>query len=248
MKNISVPALISAVLFFAMTGTLAAEELFSGNLYRMGTNRGELLFRQFNEIETESANTRISHRYELADGTPYALEEVVRENGEFKNYRVDFYLLETSGSIERDGDEIRFTYQAGGDRKRSVYRYQDDLLCGPCLIGFVQGNWERLMRGKPVRFHLPVLEYQRTIPFRIRKVDESRYAREGRVVLRMEIANFLLDLLLGSVDFVFDGETRRLVEIHGPSVLKVEEEGVWRSVDVDAYYTYERMGALRHGE
>ena len=104
------------------------------------------------------------------------------------------------------------------------------------------------MRGKPVRFRLPVIEYQRTIPFRFRRVEGSPYVREGRVVLSMEIASPILGLFIDSVDFVFDERSRRLLEIHGPSILKVEEEGVWRSVNVDAYYTYDRIGALTHGQ
>jgi hypothetical protein len=83
------------------------------------------------------------------------------------------------------------------------------------------------------------MEYQRTVPFRFRRTDDSPYARPGAVVLRMKIAGLILGLLIGSVDFVFDESTRRVLEVHGPSVLKVEEEGVWKNVKVDIYYTYE---------
>jgi hypothetical protein len=163
MKRASVTALTAVAAFLTMTGTLGAEELFTGSLYRMGTDRAELLFLQYNEVENDGVTFRITHRYALPDGAPYAVEEVVRENGEFKAYRVEFYLLGTSGSIRRDGEVIFFTYSDGDGWKSIVYRYQKDILCGP-------------------------------------------------------------------------------------SILKVEDEGAWRSVNVDAYYTYERIGALAHGQ
>jgi hypothetical protein len=92
------------------------------------------------------------------------------------------------------------------------------------------------------------MQYQRLIPFRFQREAESPYIREGRVVFRMNIASLILGLLIGSVDFVFEEETRRLVEIHGPSVLKIEEDGVWRSVKINAYYTYGRNGELHEGQ
>jgi hypothetical protein len=227
----------------AVSHILRAEELFTGDLYRMGSDRGELLFRQYNEQDRGQKIVTLTHEYTLADGTPYALEEVVRENGEFRDYRIEFYLLDTRGTIVRDGEDVMFDYRAGDEWERGAARFKDDLMCGPCLIGFIQANWNRLMSGRAVRFHLPVMQYQRLIPFRFRKDDESPYVREGRVVFRMEIASFILGLFIGSVDFVFEEETRRLVEIHGPSILKVEEQGIWRYVEVDAYYTYDRVGA-----
>lgn len=77
MKIASVTALIAAAVFMTMTGTLGAEELFTGSLYRMGTDRGELLFLQYNDVENDGGTVRIAHRYALSDGTPYAVEEVV---------------------------------------------------------------------------------------------------------------------------------------------------------------------------
>jgi hypothetical protein len=181
----------------------------------------------------------------LSDGTPYAIEEVYLENGEFESYRVEFYLLDTSGTIDRDGGTITINYRAVNEWKSGTYPFQEDLMCGPCLVSYIHDNWERLMNGKSVRFHLPVMEYQRTVPFRFKKIRKSSYLRDGRVVLRMEIASFILGLLIGPVDFVFEEDSKRLVEIHGPSILRVEERGKWRSVKVDAYYTYERTGALQ---
>ncbi|MBI9102316.1 MAG: hypothetical protein JEY99_07875 [Spirochaetales bacterium] len=54
----------------------------------------------------------------------------------------------------------------------------------------------------------------------------------------METKNLLLRFLVGKNYFVIDGESGLIQEIHGPSILRVYENGKWNLVDVNIYFGY----------
>lgn len=58
------------------------------------------------------------------------------------------------------------------------------------------------------------------------------------MVVKMETKNPILSWFVGKSYYVIDLENRRIVEIHGSSILKRQVNGKWDYVDVDMYFTY----------
>jgi hypothetical protein len=110
---------------------------------------------------------------------------------------------------------------------------------GPTLTDFVHRQWNVLLGGETVYFHLPAMTLQRIARFQIRKLDDSLYARKGVMVLKMDIASIFLRLLVAPVELVYDLETKRLLEIHGKSLLKRMVNGKTENPVVDIYYRYD---------
>ncbi|MDX9799791.1 MAG: hypothetical protein RBT69_00465 [Spirochaetia bacterium] len=68
--------------------------------------------------------------------------------------------------------------------------------------------------------------------------DGRSATTEEVVVLKMEIANFFIRLFVDPVDLVYDLNTKRLIEIHGKSLLQREADGKIENPVVDIYYNY----------
>jgi len=213
----------------AVSGVTVAhgDGLFSADVYRQGTDREVLLFRKYNEFEKNGSTATIRHVYLNTAGTASVEEEVIKENGEFKGYNVAFYELGTGGTIRREGERIYFEYTADGETEKGSYRFQPDLVCGPCIPDFIRTNWGSLEAGEPVRFHLPVMEYQRTVPFRFKRTDDSPYARPvraqggGRGSLEKRESRHLLHLRGMSPQEKLSALSLGMKKLHRKSALKV---------------------------
>ena len=214
--------------------------LFTGDIYLAGTNRGELLFRQTNSIEHKGDLTILRHTYAKPDGSPATVEEVTLKDGEIVDYYVDFATNDCGCRLERSGDKVKFSFFRGDTSRTGERAYVPTLVTGPMLNGFILKNWDALVKGETVYFHFPAMPLQRIVRFKLSRNDGSPHARNGAVVLKMDIANFFIRLFVDPVDLVFDMPTRRLAEIHGKSLLEREVNGKIENPVVSIYYRYEK--------
>jgi len=174
------------------------------------------------------------------EGGEATVEEVTLKNGVFERYYVDLTYSICGCALKREGDKIIFSFSRGDIDKRGEDDYTSDLVMGPTLTDFLHTRWNELLSGGTIYFHLPAMTLQRIARFQIRKLDDSPYARKGVVVLKMDVANIFLRLLVAPVELVYDLQTKRLLEIHGKSLLKRKVNGKTQNPIVDIYYRYER--------
>jgi len=216
---------------------LNAEELFEGDVYLQGTNKGILLFKQRNIREQKGDELVLRHIYTTPAGDLSALEEVVYIKGKLAAYKVEMPDSKCGCTLERRDDIIVFGFTRGeGGKKESAY--SEDIVMGPTLRDFIVNNWNALMNGKAVYFKLPAMNLQRVAEFQLLADPGSTYARNGVVVLRMKIANYFLRILVDPVDLVMDINTKRMIEIHGKSLLTRRVNGRLENPVVDIYYRY----------
>jgi len=239
MKNIILWACVASFLFVT-GGHGAAEEPFIGDIYLAGTNRGMLIFRQRNSVTRKGDITVLKHTYTHPNGRVATVEEVILKNGVFEKYFVDFEKSTCGCTLERDGGRIRFGFTRGDVSRKGEDAFVPTLVMGPTLSLFVRSRWDRLVRGETVYFHFPAMTLQRIVRFQLSRHDSSPYARKGVMVVKMDIANVLLRLLVDPVDLVYDMNTRRVLEIHGKSLLEREVDGRVENPIVDIYYRYGR--------
>jgi len=79
---------------------------------------------------------------------------------------------------------------------------------------------------------------QRVAPFRLARLKESPYVKQGTMVFEMRINSVFLGFFMDPNHLVFDTATRRLLEIHGPTLLKRKKGDEWIYADADIYYLY----------
>ncbi|MBN1533327.1 MAG: hypothetical protein JXA20_11735 [Spirochaetes bacterium] len=238
MKTMALKALApAALLILAALCPVSAEELFEGDVFLAGTNRGTLLFRQKNGREVKGDDVILRHTYTDLEGKLAALEEVTLRKGRIHDYHVEMPLSKCGCRMQKKGDRIVFSFtRGGGEAKESDYT--GGIVTGPTLRDFIADNWQPLAAGKTVYFKLPAMSLQRVAEFQLQRDPSSPYAREGVMVVRMKIASYLLRLFVDPVDLVLETGTKRMAEIHGKSLLIRRVGGRLENPVVDIYYRY----------
>lgn len=217
-------------------GALPAEDLFSADIYLQGT--GKLLFRKHNSRLVKGNEEILMHIYTFPDGYPKVQETVINRNGQFSEYLVKFFDGGCECTIIRQKKLIKFWFKKEDEVKQGISEYKSNLVMGPTLSDYIQSNWETLLRGDNVYFSLPVMNLQRLATFKLKKLNESPYKSDGSVVFEMGIANFFLGFFVDPVQMVYDAKRKRVLEIHGPSLLDREVNGKRVNIDADIYYRY----------
>ena len=227
------------LILLLIISAVEAEELFQAEVYRQDSNRQEFLFYHYNEIIVEENRTILRHYYTLADSTIATLDEVVLENGEFKTSRAQFFEVDEVGSVLRNGDRMILHFEKDGEVREKEKEYPEDLLVGPLFNDHIVENWQTLLDGDKIYFKLPAPDIQQVATFTFRKVENSDYNIAGQIVFKLDVASIFLKLFVKPSYFVYELDTKRLMSIHGMTILRTQENGKWQqSTNVDIYYSY----------
>ncbi len=227
------------IILLLFVSILQAEDMFQAEVYKQGSNKGEFLFYHYNEISQEDSLTYLTHYYVLADSTVATKDEVVLVNGEFLSSRAEFFEVNEVGSVLRNGDRMILRFEKDGEVREKEKDYPEDLLVGPLFNDFITQQWQKLLEGEKIYFKLPAPDIQQVATFTFRKDSNSDYQKPGQIVFKMNVASIFLKLLVKPSYFVYDLETKRLMSIHGMTILRTREKGEWQqSTDVDIYYSY----------
>ena len=230
---------LSLMLLMLVSSLLKAEELFQAEVYGQDSNREEFLFYHFNEIIQDSSKTILRHYYTLADSTVATLDEVVLENGQFKSSRAQFFEVNEVGSVLRNGDRMILRFEKDGEIREKEKEYPEDLLVGPLFNDHILKNWQALLDGEKIYFKLPAPDIQQVATFTFREVNNKDYDKPGQIVFKLDVASIFLKLLVKPSYFVYELDTKRLMSIHGMTILRTQKNGKWQqSTNVDIYYSY----------
>jgi len=230
--------LITLTLVLSSAITITANDLFTGEIYLAGTNKGLLIFRQKNSVLRKGEQLILRHTYTRPSGALAVQEDVIFEKGIFKKYLVEFKGSDCGCVLDRKGNRLLFGFTRRNKNKKGKAKYTSNLVMGPTLTRFVHRNWNRLTKDKRAYFYLPAMTLQRIARFRMYKNKKSPWNRPGVIVIKMELANVFLRLFVDPVDLVYDLNTKRLMEIHGKSLLERKVKGKIENPVVDIYYRY----------
>jgi hypothetical protein len=235
MKNLII-VFITAVLSLIPIQESRGEERFVGDIYLAGTK--QLIFRQTNKRFKKGDDFIMRHTYTFPDGKIAVQEDVTFRKRSFHNYKVEFSDAKCGCLLERKDDKVVFRFTRGDTDKTGEANYSSSIVMGPTLTPFVHINWKSLTEGKTVYFLLPAMSLQKVVRFRLYKDDSSKWARKGVMVLKMAPSNVFLRIFVDPVDLVYDTSNKRILEIHGKSLLRRKVNGRTENPVVDIYYRY----------
>lgn len=238
MNKLNRKIIILSVLLLVPVFLVFSGEIFEAKIYREGTDRQEFLFDYRNEITTEGNRLIKAHNYYSPNGELFAREEVVYTDDEFFTHKTEFYAIEEFSRLEKNGRRLEISFRKENKEKSKELDFPDGLVFGPTQQEYIIENLSKFKSGEKLEFLLPVPEFTTTTAFTMVREEGTRYQQENRLVLRMETRNFLLRFLVGKNYFVIDDTSGLIIEIHGPSILQVYENGKWNLVDVDIYFNY----------
>ncbi len=221
------------------------EDRFFGRVYLAGTNPPELIFTHENLYEKSGDSETLTHVYKAPDGSVATVERVLLKEGFVDRYEVDFTTSECGCLLTRKGDDMEFSFTRGEKDKRGIRDYETNLVTGPTLNAFAAKNLDRLRAGNAAELYLAAMPFQQVVKFRLTNDQASRYNRSGAVVLKMVTSNPLFRLFAEPVYLVVDEGSKRIMEIHGKSLLERVVNGKKENPVVDIYYTFPAQEAPR---
>lgn len=205
----------------------------------MGSDRQELLFGHYNTVQQNGDETILTHYYSRPDSSIATIDEVVLENGKFKSSKSQFLEVNEIGSVIRNEDRMIMRFEKDGKIKEKELEYPPELLVGPMFSDHIVQNWTTLITDKKIYFKLPAPNIQKVATFTFETVNDSEYGKSGQIVFKLDAASFFLKLVVRPSYFVYDIATKRLLEIHGTTILRTKQNGKWQnSTDVNMYYEY----------
>lgn len=227
------PALLTVFLLFH--SLLAAD--FSGELYRRGSQKGELLFR----LEAQRQPELWVDHYRDAQAKDAVIERVYFKDGQAQRYEFDDRQRGGLGSVDVGAEGLRLRWTQDGVVKEKKAPLPKTLIFGPLYPQLLQARWDDLMAGTRVEGTVPVLSAERlmtaTLAFR-RTPKKDR--GDGSVCVEMKPANWFVALFFPPIDLHFDPATRRLLNVQGMSLLRERKDGDWAMTEVDLDYRYQK--------
>ncbi|MDP8269102.1 MAG: hypothetical protein P9L97_10270 [Candidatus Tenebribacter davisii] len=228
------------ILIMISVAALWSEDIFKAKVYRLDSNKQELLFDHYNTVQQEGEKTILTHFYSRPDSSIATIDEVILENGEFKSSKSQFLEVDEIGSVIRNSDKMTMRFEKDGKVKEKELNYPTDLLVGPMFNDHIIENWEALNSDEKIYFKLPAPNIQKIATFTFQEVNNSGYEKPDHIVFKLNAASIFLKLVVRPSYFVYEVATKRLMEIHGTTILRTKQNGKWQnSTDVNMYYEYE---------
>ena len=235
MNKLTLHRLSLLLLFAAPAASLAGEVLFVGDIYLQGTDPPELVFRYEADETVQGNRTVLGHSYFNLDGSLAAREELTLEEGRMVLHETRFLGPGESSRLTRRGDQVLMEFQDAGKQKEKLVDFEENVVFGPTLEGFFQEEWEALQAGQEREIFLPAPEFLRMVPFKAAKVEGTDFNGPGRLVVEVSAKSLLLRFLGAPNQYVLDETTRRIVEIHGPTLLPRWNGKKWELTEADIF-------------
>lgn len=228
------------ILILINVALLWSEEIFSAKVYLLDSNKQELLFDHYNTVQQEGDRTILTHFYSRPDSSIATIDEVILEKGEFISSKSQFLEVDEIGSVVRKSDKMTMRFEKDGKVIEKELNYPADLLVGPMFNDHIIEKWEALNSEEKIYFKLPAPNIQKVATFTFQEVKNSGYEKPDYIVFKLDAASIFLKLVVRPSFFVYEIATKRLMEIHGTTILRTKQNGKWQnSTDVNMYYEYE---------
>jgi hypothetical protein len=233
-------SVFAGICFFCILNFNAfSDEIFNAKVYASDDSTKTVLYNYKATKTVKDSIVTLSHSYATLSGDLFAIEKIVLNNNNLALYEMKFPLLNEASSIIPVDDKVEIFFERDKKQKSKLISMPDDLVYGPTFQDFITENLEKLKNGENIRFSLPAPEFQRTVYFKIKKIENSQYAKPGSIVVEMKTTNILLWFIAKPIQYCLDEGTGRIKEIHGPTLLKRQVNGKWEYFDSDIYITYD---------
>jgi hypothetical protein len=235
MNNKLTQAVLLLTVLTATVFPLGAEVLFVGDIYLQGTDPPELVFRYEADETVQGDRIILGNSYLNLDGSLAAREELTLEKGRMILHETRFFGPEEFSLLTRQGDQVLMEFRSPGKEKEKLVDFDETVVFGPTVERFFQKEWDALQAGQEREMLLPAPEFLRMVPFRAVRVEGTAYDGPGRMVVEVSAKSLLLRFLGAPNQYVLDEKTRRILEIHGPTLLPRWTGRKWELTKADIY-------------
>ncbi|MDZ4082747.1 MAG: hypothetical protein U1E10_07415 [Bdellovibrionales bacterium] len=242
MKKVAMSLLALIVVGWLSVGSEAANAamtpLFSAKIFDL-QDRSKHMFDYKNEFEVVGDKKTMLTTFLDLEGKVLVVEKTVvtvGENGSesLLSFEQDHRQLGTIGKIEVADGKAGFSFTKDGKTKTASETIEPNYIVTSMVLGFVQSNWEKLMKGETAKVRLGVVDRRESVGFSFSK--ES--ATADKVVIKMKPTSMIISALVSPLRFTFQPDGKKLVELEGRAAVKVQKDGKFKDFDGFTVYTY----------
>jgi len=220
------------------SASAAMTPLFSAKIFDL-QDRSKHMFDYKNEFELVGDKKTMVTTFLDLDGKVLVVETTVVKIDEkgvetLLSFEQDHKQLGTSGKIEVKDGKAGFSFTKDGKTKTASETVEQNYIVSSMVLGFVQTNWEKLMKGETAKVRLGVVDRSESVGFSFSK--ESATAE--RVVIKMKPTSMIISALVSPLRFAFQPDGKKLVELEGRVAVKVQKDGKFKDFDGFTVYTY----------
>jgi hypothetical protein len=205
-----------------------------GTLYEIGSNRKTVLLRWSYAASADGQQARMA--FVTPAGVPVTTEQLVLEDGEFREYAVVHHEAGQEGRVRRVGDRVEFSYTRDGGTETSREDYTSNFVAGAGIRTYIQAHWAEIQAGDTLKIRMPVPDRLQSLEFKLWKDSTRKTERGEAVVVKMRPASFLLAALVDPVYFTFSEDGQDIWELNGRMSPIRKIDGELRPTEVDAVF------------
>jgi len=236
--------LFFGLLLFALNAPLAASNTIGqtvGSAYDLESD--ELLYRETHCVSEDDLAREVI--YQDAGGKLIAYKKLdyssgattpsfVQKNyysGELVEVALDEGVVSMAVTDSSSGEALKSSEENPGQKLPLVIDAGFDV--------FVRQNWDSLVAGESLRFQFPLSDRASLIELRIQPLGCS-YPTQSDQCFRLDVANWLLRMLVKPIELGYDSDQRQLTRFRGLSNIG-DENG--NGLVVDIKYDYQDLSA-----
>lgn len=210
--------------FLAPLSSPAAIEVRGSIFYELADAGAPTYF--FRSLETiEHGIKSIENFYTDKSGAVLAKEEGEFEGDRLMRYSYRQTQVSESGEAQIEGNRISMSFSSQGATKTDHEDFDSALAIGPMIPGFLQKNWDALMREETLKVRYLVIERLETIGFKFFKEGERTIRGHSVVDIVMKPSSIFIAALVSPIHiFMTKEEPHRLVETNGRTPIRVPEK------------------------
>lgn len=216
----------------------ATTPFFSAKIFDL-QDRSKHMFDYKNEFELVGDKKTIVTTFFDLEGKVLVVETTVVKIGEnsiesLLSFEQDHRQLGTTGKIDVADGKASFSYTKDGKTKTATETTEPNFIVSSMVLGFLQANWEKLMKGETAKVRLGVVDRRESVGFSFSK--ESATAE--KVVIQMKPTSMIISAIVSPLRFVLQPDGKKLKELEGRVAVKLQKDGKFKDFDGFSVYTY----------
>ena len=225
------------ILLILGSGLISHAETITGQVFKKGTARKELLFTYKNQIQDDGSVQKSLAQFVDPSGQVAVLETSERNGHIIKTYQVDHQQTGRKGSIVVEGDKVVFNYEdRDGKKSPETEKLPGNLVVGHTFSAYVHKHWGEIMAGKDVDIRFGVWDRQETVGFTLSKIGQEKVDGRDAILLRFKPTSFVIAALVDPVVFKFSPDGKELISMVGRVAPKQKDGGKWKDLDAEVLY------------
>jgi len=233
--------LARAGVFSAITwvcvSALSATATYKADIYEMGSNRQNKLYTMKVEIQNEGDTTSTVTQYHDLEGNLLFEDKASLKGLQIVKDELSQKQTGATATVEFDGKTAKFVKTENGKTKTETETPKGDFVMSANFQKFVQSKWADLMAGKTVDYRYGVWDRMESVGFSLKKTGEIGEGSEKKVTLLKKPSSFIIAALVNPIEFVFQADGGRMLEMKGRIPPKKKDGSKWKDQDAEVVYS-----------